>query len=140
MKEIKLILLILVIGLPIYGVYNYVDGMLPTWQVEAAQQAAIDLQQRQKDAQADIEAHAQRAADWTEAQRAFLWVIVAGVAGVVAIGIWAHYDRRRESWARAVDGTFALQRNGIYLLDPNKSVFGVFGVDSKTGNLISDAN
>lgn len=144
MKELKIILVVLMIALPIWGVYRYIENMSPVWEVTAAQQAAIDLQQRQKDAQTDIEAHAQRAQDWTEAQQALLWVIVAGVGCTLSVGLWAHYDKRRESWARPVDGQYALQTYShagqVWTVDPNKSVFGVFGQDKRTGQITTDAN
>jgi hypothetical protein len=123
-KELKTIIVVLLIILPIYGVQRYVEAMTPVWKVTAAQQAAIDIQHRQQDAQVDAQAHAIRTQDWTDAQRMFLWVVVLGLAGVVAVGIGGHYDRRRESWARPVDGTFALQhfKHGgqVWVVDHNK--------------------
>jgi len=144
MKELKIILVVLMIALPIWGVYRYIENMSPVWEVTAAQQAAIDLQQRQAEALIDAQAHAQRAADWTDAQRVFLWVVVVGVGCGIGVTAWLHYDKRRESWARAVDGTFALQHfnqaGQVWTVDPNKQIFGVIGQDKRTGQITTDAN
>lgn len=59
--------------------------------------------------------------------------IVALVLFVIYI-IWHQYDKRRESWARAVDGMFALQtkqKAGVeWVIDPNKTVTSAIGVSS----------
>lgn len=64
-------------------------------------------------------------------------VLVSG-AGVVAFFIWQGYDRRKESWARPVDGMFALQnlvnRGKQWSVNHNKSITGMLSVDD-TGEI-----
>ncbi|CAN5490084.1 hypothetical protein BH10CHL1_BH10CHL1_01580 [soil metagenome] len=139
MKELKIILLVLLIALPIWGIYRYVEAMTPVWQVAAAHQAAIDLQQAQQEAIVDATAHAQRTQDWSEIQRMFLIIVVCGVGGWLAVTIWAHYDKRQESWARPVDGQYALQQFNneqvTWQVDMNKSVGGAIGFNKTAGLL-----
>lgn len=144
MKELKIIVVVLFIALPIWLCYRYVEVMAPTWRVTAAQQAAIDLQASLVNAHTDVQAHAERAQWFTSALLSFgglIFMLFAAVGGVYA---WTLYDKRRESWARAVDGTFALQTfkaaGQYYVTDPNKATFGVFGQNQVTGELITDAS
>ncbi|MFN8495684.1 MAG: FtsK/SpoIIIE domain-containing protein [Caldilineaceae bacterium] len=140
MKNLTLILIVALIIIPVYAVSQYTSTMAPVWQHQGEMQAQHNLDvQAQRDA-IETEQQRQRAQDWTELQRDFLMILILGVGGTIVYLLWERRDKRRESWARAVDGTFALQQHGPYILDPNKSVFGVFGVDKQTGNLISDAN
>lgn len=144
MKELKVILIVLLIIVPIYGVSRYVDQMTPAWEDAARRQAQHDLEVKaQRDTDQIIEDR-RRAEDWTEVQRGFLWVVTLGVAGVIVVGLWSHIDKRREAWARPVDGQYALQTfdqgGQTWVVDPNKSVFGVFGVNQATGQISTDAN
>lgn len=53
---------------------------------------------------------------------------------IVVYLIWHNFDKRKESWARPVDGMFALQMhktNGItWQVDPNKTFTSAIGVSS----------
>src|SRR2546429_532838 len=108
MKELKIILVVLLIALPIFGVYRYVEVMSPVWTMTAAQQAAIDLEAARQNARVDTHAHQERTQLITGALSGFgnaALLILVAVGGVYA---WTIYDKRQESWARPVDGQYAL--------------------------------
>lgn len=60
-------------------------------------------------------------------------IVIVGISGGVVIFIWQVYDRRKESWARAMDGMFALQnishRGAKWSVNHNKSITGAMKVD-----------
>lgn len=65
----------------------------------------------------------------------YLWfsaILLISSGGTVLILIWKTYDKRKESWARPVDGMFALQTykaNGVtWTVDPNKTFTSAIGV------------
>jgi len=133
----QLFLALIVIGT--FAVWTYVDTMAPTWQVTAAQQAAIDLRIATQNAPADARAHQLRS-EW------FTWTLVSLTVLALAWGavrVWAIYDERQESRSRMVDGSYALQLMSAggqaWVIDPNKSAFGVVGVDKRSGALTTDA-
>jgi hypothetical protein len=144
MKNFPVVLLSIVIVLACFAVYRYTEIMSPVWTVTAAQESAIQLETDQHNAQVDVQAHRDRAQWWTSTLSSFSGLIFILALAVGGVYVWSIYDKRYESKLRAVDGTFALQTfkaNGqLYVTDPNKAVFGVFGQDTRTGNLITDAS
>ena len=134
-----LVLLVILIIIGAFGVHSYVSEMSPAWNARYQAQTQLALADQQN---AIIEG-AKRRADFTEAMRDGLLVLLTVVVGFAAIMIWRQYDMRQESRMRAVDGTFALQSfssNGqVYLVDPNKALFGVQGFNKLTGDIITDA-
>src|SRR5690348_2007988 len=74
----------------------YAHEMAPTWADIARQQAQLDIQIAQANAQADIAAHATR----SEAINVGVWVLVALLLGTGVVLWWKEYDKRHESWAR----------------------------------------
>lgn len=144
MKQLPVILVVLMIILGVFFVFQisngYVDAHKSAWQVEASAKAVMNV----ADYQDQLRNEAQRREFWTGFYQAVLTsLLVVGVAGA-GVYIWRVYDQRRESWARAVDGTFALQQMSragqSFIVDPNKAVFGVFGQNASSGALITDAN
>src|SRR5689334_1030755 len=107
MKINGFLFLLLTIALILGGfyIYSYTSAMAPTWNEIARQQAQLDIQIAQANAQADIAAHAAR----SEAINVGVWVLVALCLGTGLILWWKEYDKRHESKRRSVDGTFALQ-------------------------------
>lgn len=61
-----------------------------------------------------------------------LIIILIAFVAIIFFIMWNNYDKRKESWARAVDGMFALQTqktNGItWRIDPNKIFTSAIGV------------
>lgn len=61
-------------------------------------------------------------------------VLLIILPSIVAYLLWHNFDKRKESWARPVDGMFALQMhktNGItWQVDPNKTFTSAIGVSS----------
>lgn len=142
MKEFKgyiLLLLMAAILVAVYAWHDYNAQMAPAWNERARALAALEA----KDHQNAIIESAKRRADFTETLKygALLLLVASGV--VVGVGAWSKVDQRQESRMRAVDGTFALQQfssNGqVYLVDPNKALFGVQGFNKLTGDIITDA-
>lgn len=113
----------------------YVHEMSPTWNDIARRQAEFDMQIAKANAMTDIQAHEQR----SMAINAGSWVLVVLLFGVGAVLLWKEYDKRQESWARPVDGQFAIQTfdNGkvIWKVDINKSFPGNAGFERSTGLL-----
>ena len=97
MKNLPVTLIIvLIILVACFAVHRYIETMAPTWQVTAAQQAAIDLHASEQNAHTDVQAHAERAQWFTSALLSFgglVFMLVAAVGGVYA---WTIYDKRRE--------------------------------------------
>lgn len=144
MKQLPVILVVLMIILGVFFVFQisngYVDAHKSAWQVEASAKAVMNV----ADYNDQLRNEAQRREFWTGFYQAVLTsLLVVGVAGA-GVYYWKQYDQRRESWARAVDGTFALQQMSragqSFIVDPNKAVFGVFGQNASSGALITDAN
>ena len=142
MKEFKgyiLLLLMAAILVAVYAWHDYNAQMAPAWNERARALAALEA----KDQQNAIIESAKRRADFTKTLKygALLLLVASGV--VVGVGAWSRVDQRQESRMRAVDGTFALQQfssNGqVYLVDPNKALFGVQGFNKLTGDIITDA-
>lgn len=133
MKELKNLLIIILLVIAIASIWRYIEIMAPLWVATETQQSAIDLQ-----------AYAERVQWWTNTFKVFSVVGLLGLIGGCAVFIWSIYDKRQESKARAVNGTFALQQfkaNGqVWVTDPNKTVFGVLGLNQKTGELVTDTN
>lgn len=64
------------------------------------------------------------------------WVLfIILTPSIVAFTMWATYDKRKESWARPVDGMFALQtkkaNNITWQIDPNKQFTSAIGVSNQ---------
>lgn len=113
----------------------YVHEMSPTWNEIARRQAEFDMQIAKANALTDIQAHEQR----SMAINAGSWVIVALLLGIGGVFCWKEYDKRQESWARPIEGQYALQTfdNGqiTWKVDVNKSFPGNAGFDRKSGLL-----
>lgn len=141
MKINGFLFLILAIGLILgsVAIYAYVQAMSPVWADIAQKQAQQDLDTKKQNDEIQIHEEIKRAADWTEVQRMVLVIAVLGLGGWVFYLIWERRDRRKESWARAVDGTFALQTvtNGetVWVVDPNKLGGDAVGLNKSTGLL-----
>lgn len=141
MKINGFLFLILAIGLILgsVAIYAYVQAMSPVWADIAQKQAQQDLDTKKQNDEIQIHEEIQRAADWTEVQRMVLVIAVLGLGGWVFYLMWERRDRRKESWARAVDGTFALQivTNGetVWVVDPNKLGGDAVGLNKSTGLL-----
>lgn len=137
-------LIIATILVGIYAVHMYMAAMTPVWSSTAMQQAQIDLQASMVNTRTDVQAHVERSQLITGTLQGVGMGIVLLLFGFGGVYIWKQYDMRRESWARAVDGTFALQpfnhAGQIWTVDPNKSIFGVIGQDKRTGQLATDAS
>lgn len=69
---------------------------------------------------------------------AFTIIAIVGSSGVIGYILWHNYDKRKESWARPVDGMFALQtqtEGGItWRIDPNKTFTSSIGI-AKSGQI-----
>lgn len=142
MKEFKgfiLLLLMAAILVAAYAWHDYNAQMAPVWNARYQQQTTLAIIDQQN---ALIEA-AKRRADFTDALRFAAWVAIGLCAAIGGMYVWTRYDMRQESRMRAVDGTFALQQfssNGqVYLVDPNKALFGAQGFNKLTGDIITDA-
>ena len=141
MKINGFLFLILAIGLILgsVAIYAYVQAMSPVWADIAQKQAQQDLDTKKQNDEIQIHEEIQRAADWTEVQRMVLVIAAVGFGGWVFYLMWERKDRRKESWARAVDGTFALQTvtNGetVWVVDPNKLGGDAVGLNKSTGLL-----
>ena len=142
MKEFKgfiLLLLMAAILVAAYAWHDYNAQMAPVWNARYQQQTTLAIIDQQN---ALIEA-AKRRADFTDALRFAAWVAIGLCAAIGGMYVWTRYDMRQESRMRAVDGTFALQQfssNGqVYLVDPNKALFGAQGLNKLTGDIITDA-
>lgn len=141
MKINGFLFLILAIGLILgsVAIYAYVQAMSPVWADIAQKQAQQDLQTKKQNDDIQMHEEIQRAADWTEVQRMVLVIAALGLGGWVFYLMWERRDRRKESWARAVDGTFALQTvtNGetVWVVDPNKLGGDAVGLNKSTGLL-----
>lgn len=141
MKVNGFLFLILAIGLILgsVAIYAYVQAMSPVWADIAQKQAQQDLDTKKQNDEIQIHEEIQRAADWTEVQRMVLVIAAVGFGGWVFYLMWERKDRRKESWARAVDGTFALQTvtNGetVWVVDPNKLGGDAVGLNKSTGLL-----
>jgi hypothetical protein len=144
MKTLSVILVVLLIALSVFAVFRisgaYVESHQAAWQMDSTARALANAQLYQVEAQ-----EAARRAIWFTEFYRFLFVVIVcvGVAGA-AVYYWKQYDQRKESWARAVDGNFALSTfkstNGqMYVTDINKATFGVFGFNKTTGELTTDA-
>ncbi len=135
MKGLPVVLLIIFLLLGVYIIHEYVDALSPTWQVEAAAKAVVNVQLYQVEAQES----AKRAQFWTGFYQALLTSLLVVVVVGAGVYYWKQYDMRKESWARAVDGTFALQSfsNGQvrWQVDPNKQLTGTTGFQVVTGAL-----
>jgi hypothetical protein len=135
MKELKIILVVLLIILPIFAIYRWTESQIPEWN----QQARIATEIQQAVAPTVARQEIERAELWTVFYQALMVAIIVGL--FVAIGVlgWKQYDQRRESWARMVDGGFALQSfsNGSvrWQIDPNKQLTGTTGFQVATGLL-----
>ncbi len=139
MKTLPVILIVTVILLGVFTVYRYTEAMTPIWQ----QSAQVALEIKQAVAPIDIQAHQKRVELFTGILQGIGTVLLLLVASGGAVLVWKQYDQRKESWARAVDGTFALQHfnqsGQLWVIDPNKSIFGVIGQDRRTGQITTDA-
>lgn len=142
MKGCSLFLSMLIVAAILVGIYTvhaYMDAMTPVWSVTAAQQAQIDLQANMENTRTDVQAHAERSQLITGALSGFGTVLLIILVGAGGVFIWSKYDQRKESWARAVDGTFALQQfsngNVKWMVDPNKSLTGAVGFNKPSGLL-----
>jgi hypothetical protein len=129
------LLLLIFLLLGGYIASEYVDTVSPAWQAEAAAKVSMNV----KDYDDRLRNDAERRAWFTEFYRV-LFTGMAVIAGAgAAVYYWTVYDRRKESWARAVDGTFALQsfNNGQvrWQVDPNKQLTGTTGFQQATGLL-----
>lgn len=60
------------------------------------------------------------------------WLFLAAIGATTLTLLWVKYDKRKESWARPVDGMFALQTHkaqGVtWRIDPNKTFTSAIGV------------
>jgi hypothetical protein len=144
MKQLPVILSVTMILAVIVGVFvvsaGYVASHQAAWQMEAAAGAVANTQLHAVEA---TEA-AKRAVWFTDFYRVlFIGSLVVAVGGA-GVYYWKQYDERRESWARAVDGSFALStfknaQGQMYVTDVNKAAFGVFGFNKTTGELTTDS-
>ncbi len=139
MKTLPVILIILLLGLSVFAVFRitgaYVESHQAAWQMDSTARALANAQLYQVEAQES----AKRAMFWTGFYQALLTSMLVVVAAGAAVFYWKVYDMRRESWARAVDGSFALQSfsngNVRWSIDPNKIATGTTGFQVATGAL-----
>jgi hypothetical protein len=140
MKELKIILVVLLIILPVFGVYRYTESQAPEWTAQARIKTEIAQQTAPTVARQEIE----RAELWTGFYRGLMAAIIVGLFVTIGVLSWKQYDQRKESWARAVDGSFVLStfknaQGQIWTVDPNKQTFGAIGFSKSSGELITDA-
>ncbi len=135
MKTLPVVLSIILLLLGAYSIHEYFNTMAPAWQVEAAANVIVDTQLHAVEA---TEA-ARRAVWFTDFYRVLFVTVLCGLAGAAGVLGWKVYDERKESWARAVDGSFALQQfsNGQvqWQVDPNRQATGTTGFQIATGAL-----
>jgi hypothetical protein len=144
MKDLKILLVVVLIITPLYAAYLYMDSMLPIWTSVEARKSAIELEKAKAAIPVDTQSHAIRSQGITIILLSLGGALVVLLVGFSSVLIWRIIDLRREQWVRPVDGSFALKEfkgdNGqVYLTDPNKSVFGVIGFDKPSAQLITDA-
>ena len=135
LSSIPLILLFLLLvfgGLAIIQYFSYVGPQL-------ARQAAVEADLKQLELEKERMLLLNRAVEERlrseTTTNAYYYGILIGLAatvGFVGFYIWKGYDSRKESWARAVDGMFALQTKqaeGVtWTIDPNKTFTSAIGV------------
>ncbi len=135
MKELKIILVSLLIILPVFGVYRYTESQAPEWTAQARIKTEIAQQTAPTVARQEIE----RAELWTGFYRGLMGAVIVGLFVTIGVLSWKQYDQRQESWARAVDGAFPMQQfsNGQvrWSIDPNKQMSGATGFQIATGAL-----
>ena len=139
MKQLPVILVVLLIVLGVFAVLRvssgYVEAHQAAWQTEASAKAVMNV----ADYQDELRNAAERRAWFTEFYRAVFTALLIVFVASVAVYLWKVYDQRKESWSRAVDGTFALQTfsNGQvrWQVDPNKQLTGTSGFQKATGLL-----
>jgi hypothetical protein len=133
------LLFVSMLVIAIYSIHNYQTTMTPVWTATELQQAAIDLEASKQNTRIDVQMYQERARLLTGLLQFGGSGLVLLLVGFAAVYVWTVYDKRRESWARAVDGTFALQQfsNGAvkWSIDPNKSLTGTVGFQVATGAL-----
>lgn len=140
MKKFSLIPLFLVslcIIIGLFAVQQYFSYIGPKLADKAAVETRIkelEYQRELLNLNTDVTERALRTQATTNLYLWFTLIVIIGVSATVAYLLWHNYDKRKESWARAVDGMFALQtetRNGItWHIDPNKTFTSAIGVNN----------
>ena len=138
MKKATFNLIIVVIILGAFAIQQYFAYIGPKLADKKAienQILEVRLKQEQLDAEKELfENQLRREIVTNTFPYVILFVFFSGGA-IVAIFLWIRYDKRKEAWARPIDGTYALQdvrRNGItWRVDPNKSPSGAFAITDK---------
>lgn len=133
------LMLVIVILICAYSVHEYIATMSPVWEVSAAQQAAIDIDVARQNAAVDVQTYQERAQLFTNIMVGIGVLVILLASGFGGVHVWRVHDIRKESWARAVDGTFALQEfsnGGVkWQVDPNRQLTGTIGFHKATGQL-----
>lgn len=137
MKSLPAILVLLMLVLGFFFVRDYTVTMAPVWRSSGEQQAKLAF----LDEQNRVAEERLRRVAWTNFWQVGLPVALTLVVAIGGTFIWILINRRKEAWARPVDGSFPLQnfnQGGVKLvIDPNKSLSGVVGYNPQSG-LLSD--
>lgn len=135
------LILVLSIGFAIQQYFSYAGPMLAQRQAIENRILEVELRQRELNEQQQAYETALRRSTVTNA---FPFFITGGFIIVMSTGIvmvWRIVDKRREAWARPIDGTYALQnmnKNGVtWKVDMNKSPSGVIGVANSGAMLMA---
>jgi hypothetical protein len=135
MKKILFFLSIFIIVFGIYSIQEYFSYIGPQLAINQAIKNDIErvrLEKEQLDYEHEVNEKQIRREVVTNTFPYALITIFIIVIGTSVIFLYIRYDKRKESWYRQVDGSFALQDmvvNGVkWKVDINKSPSGAIGV------------
>lgn len=123
---------IIVVAFAIQQYFSYIGPQLAARQQIENQLLQLKVQQEQLDSQHFMIERQLRREQLTQTLTYSIIVMFLITGALVSVYIYIKFDKRREAWARPIDGTYALQdivQNGVkWRIDPNKSPSGAFGI------------